>query len=68
MKADSVVKLSAVAAMWEYIRSINLEHWRYTSLSGPLKTEIDVMMWWEFIYMWQIKFVYLEIIYDIIYK
>lgn len=27
-KADSVVKLSAVAAIWEYILSINLEHWR----------------------------------------
>lgn len=35
MKADSVVKLSAVAAIWEYILSINLEHWRYTTLLGP---------------------------------
>lgn len=42
MKGDSVVKLSAVAAMCEYILSTSLAHSRYTSLSGPLKTTINV--------------------------
>lgn len=37
MKDESVVKLSATAAMCEYILSTSLEHSRYTSLSGPSK-------------------------------
>lgn len=50
MKDDSVVKLSAVAAMCEYILSTSLEHSRYTWLSGPLKTTIIVnsIICWRF--------------------
>lgn len=53
MKDESVVKLSATAAMCEYILSTSLEHSRYTSLSGPSnkkKTTIDVnsITYWRF--------------------